>query len=42
MEEELAEVVDGVGNKGCDAKIVGARSGFIDCEGFEIYASKVE
>ena len=42
MEKEFAEIVNGIGDEGCNAQVVGAGSGFIYCEGFEIYASEVE
>lgn len=42
VEEELAEVVDGVGDEGCDAEVVGAALGFFRGEGGEVDAGEVE
>ena len=42
MEEELAEVVDGVGDEGCDAEIVCTRLGVIRGEDVQINACEVE
>lgn len=42
VEEELAEVVDGVGDEGCDGEIVGARARFVGGEGFRVDAGEVE
>ena len=42
MEQELAEVVDGVGDEGCDAEVVGARLSVSGCESGEINACEVK
>lgn len=42
MEEELAEVIDGVGEQSGEREVVGALSGFFGREGFGIDAGEVE
>lgn len=42
VEQELAEIVDGIGDEGGDAEIVGARLGVFEGERFEVDAGEVE
>lgn len=42
VEEELAEVVDGVGDEGCDAEVVGAVLAVFEGEGFDVDTGEVE